>query len=282
MASILGRRVLRPLLSDPWWLGLRDGYYRCFPRHQPWLPAQESRWLWSVLPAGPFRVLSGPFADMRYVGDAIGSAFLPKLLGTYEMELHPVLREFASQPMEFIVNLGAAEGYYAVGSAMLWPQARVVAFEAEEEGRRLCRTMARRNGVTDRVKVRGTADVDVLRELVSGARRVLVIVDVEGAETSLLDPQAVPWLRRAAMLVEMHDNPEDHHSEILRGRFEATHAVKFISTRARFLDDFPPGRDRAAENPVAAIAAMDEHRPGPMRWLILKPHPHGPAIPACA
>lgn len=279
MASVIGRRMLRPLLPGPWWLGLRAGYYRCFPRHLPWLPAQESRWLWSVLPGGPFRVLSGPFAGMRYVGDAIGSAFLPKLLGTYEMELHPVLREFAPQPFDLIVNLGAAEGYYAVGSAMLWPRARVIAFEAEKEGRRLCRTMVRRNRVTDRVEIRGTANVDALHEGVGAVRRVLVIADVEGAEISLLDPRAVPWLRRAAMLVETHDNREVHHSEILRGRFEATHAVEFISTRARSLDDFPSGRDRVAENPAAAFAAMDEHRPGPMRWLILRPHPHGCAIP---
>jgi hypothetical protein len=35
------------------------------------------------------RVLDGPFAGMAYVAEAVGLAFVPKLLGAYERGLHP-------------------------------------------------------------------------------------------------------------------------------------------------------------------------------------------------
>src|SRR5579859_5362525 len=60
------------------------------------------------------RVRSGPFAGMRYVDASIGSAYLPKLLGIYERELHPVIEEACASRPGLIVDLGAAEGYYAV------------------------------------------------------------------------------------------------------------------------------------------------------------------------
>ena len=34
-------------------------------------------------------VLTGPFAGMRYETEAVHSMHVPKLLGTYERELHP-------------------------------------------------------------------------------------------------------------------------------------------------------------------------------------------------
>src|SRR5437660_11467263 len=81
------------------------------------------------------QVRQGPFAGMRYIDRAIGSAYLPKLLGTYECELAAIIEEVCARGPRLIIDLGAAEGYYAVGLALRNPQARVVGFEQLETGR---------------------------------------------------------------------------------------------------------------------------------------------------
>src|SRR5262245_56331762 len=60
------------------------------------------------------KVRHGFFKGMQYPRNrSISSALFPKLLGTYERELHPVLERICKEPYEGIVNIGCAEGYYA-------------------------------------------------------------------------------------------------------------------------------------------------------------------------
>ena len=42
------------------------------------------------------RIRGGPFAGMEYVSAATEGALIPRLLGTYESELHPYLEALAS------------------------------------------------------------------------------------------------------------------------------------------------------------------------------------------
>src|SRR5262245_24582329 len=57
------------------------------------------------------RVLHGPFKGMKYGRDAIGSAYIPKLVGIYERELTKIINMICERPPELIVDVGAAEGY---------------------------------------------------------------------------------------------------------------------------------------------------------------------------
>src|SRR5207302_355482 len=68
------------------------------------------------------RILGGPFAGMEYVSAATEGALVPRLLGTYESELHPHLQAFAEAGLDCVVDVGCAEGYYAVGLARMMPE----------------------------------------------------------------------------------------------------------------------------------------------------------------
>lgn len=70
----------------------------------------------------------GPFAGMKYINKAHGSSLTPKIIGTYERELHPFIYEIADKQYDCIVDVGSAEGYYAVGLAYLYHKKRTVAF----------------------------------------------------------------------------------------------------------------------------------------------------------
>ena len=112
-------------------------------------------------------VASGPFAGMKYASGSIGSRLLPKILGTYELELHPTIEKICQRSFDLIIDVGAAEGYYAVGMALRNSDAEVIAFETEVGGQNLIKEMADINGVADRVSVRGFCDSESLSDSIS-------------------------------------------------------------------------------------------------------------------
>jgi len=218
-------------------------------------------------------ISGGVFRGMRYQGDAVGSAAAPKILGTYEIELAPVLEQWASVPFASIVDAGAAEGYYAVGCARLWPRAHVTAFEAGAEGRRLLAENAALNGVGDRLTIGGYCGLEELRSSVRGARPALLIMDIEGGEKELLDPEAVPELCDMHFIVEVHDCFVPGLGELLSARFASTHELTEVWTRPRTPEDFARPRNKAFKQWLwpYLLQYADELRPGPMRFLCAVP-----------
>ena len=53
------------------------------------------------------------------------------LIGTWELELSPVLKEIFKKKFSSIFVIGAAEGYYAVGFSRYLPDTKIFAFEKQ-------------------------------------------------------------------------------------------------------------------------------------------------------
>src|SRR6478752_2830493 len=81
------------------------------------------------------KILGGPFAGMEYVSVATEGALVPRLLGSYESELHPHLQAFAEEGLDCVIDVGCAEGYYAVGLARMMPDVAVHAYDIDEKAR---------------------------------------------------------------------------------------------------------------------------------------------------
>ena len=184
-------------------------------------------------------VVSGPFLGMKYISNSTGSRLLPKILGTYELELHRVIGEICKKSFDVIVDVGAAEGYYAVGMAYRNPNVRIVAFETEANGRNSIKEMADINGVADRVSVRGFCDSKLLSDSILYNEKCLIIMDIEGAESVLLDNRAIPKLNNCNILVEVHERLVPGVGDIIVDRFKNTHKIIEIKKRERVLGDFP-------------------------------------------
>jgi hypothetical protein len=199
------------------------------------------------------QVSGGPFAGLVYP-DASATSLVPKLLGAYERELHGAIEQAVHDEPELIVNVGAADGYYAVGLARRCPAAAVHAFEADPLARELLSRVAAANGVA--LTIEGTAELDLLRRL--PPTRTLVVIDCEGCEATLLDPEQLPLLRTATIIAELHDFAVPGDPVV--ARFAATHEVTLIPTGAQ-----PPERG----SPFSL--ALSEYRPGAMRWAVMIP-----------
>lgn len=212
------------------------------------------------------RVLDGPFRGMRYVNTVTGhKTSIPKLLGCYEEELHPYLDRLLEQDASEIVDIGSAEGYYAVGLALRRPTLEVIAYDGDPVARHLVRRMARLNGVS--VEVRGHCTPESLKGMRDGA---LVVCDCEGFEKVLLDPASVPSLLTASIVVEVHDLFDPEISAVLRSRFRATHDISVVRTRDRRPEDYPSLAGFEADE---ARLAVSEFRPAPMEWFVMTPLP---------
>jgi hypothetical protein len=218
------------------------------------------------------KVRQGPFAGMNYINQAFYSAYIPKLLGIYERELNGAIAEICHIKPTKVIDIGAAEGYYAVGLALLLPDSRVLAYEMTKQGQTLLREMCKINGVSARVDVRGRCDRVELENVLSDGQSALVVCDCEGFESILLDPLRVPSLRFASVLVESHDCFLPGLKEELADRFEATHDIKMIASTERYADEYPFTSTYVRALPKSYRAwAVGEWRPEVMYWLWMKP-----------
>jgi hypothetical protein len=218
------------------------------------------------------RIAAGPFEGMRYVRASVGSAYIPKLLGIYERELSGVVGEILSGSYDRIVDIGAAEGYYAVGLALRMPELLVDAFEMDPEGRVLLTEMARLNGVSARVRAHEKCEAADLRDALRGSRRPLVVCDVEGYETVLMDLDAVPELRNASILLELHEFVHRGVGDLIRSRFDRTHRIHHVAQEDRSVREFPYRSFLTAVMPARYLErAVTEWRPEQMSWYWMEP-----------
>lgn len=215
------------------------------------------------------QVQSGPFAGMAYPDDALGTVNLlaPKLLGVYELELHDEVERLIAWAPQLVVNVGAADGYYAVGVARRLPDARVVAFDVDEARLAFLGELAELNGVRERVEIVAAAcDHEALTDRLG--ERAAVVCDCDGCEAGLLDPQAVPALRAASLIVEVHDHLAPGTNERLREAFGGSHDIVEIDGQPRRIGHFPQLDFMPWVTRQLAIA---EFRAGQGRWLALSP-----------
>ena len=212
-------------------------------------------------------VVHGPFAGMRYPPATLARAqhLTAKLLGTYEEELSGFVADQVLRSPPLFVDLGAADGYYAVGFAFASPATRVHAYEIDPVAKRATRELARANGVAERVTLHGPANHRRLGELDLGG--AFVLCDIEGTEVDVLDPGALPGLARATLIVEVHTVEGEDTGPVMRERFAPTHAIESIT---------PRGRDPAAhpelDDAPQRDSALDEPRFGQDGgWLVMLP-----------
>lgn len=217
------------------------------------------------------RVAAGPFQGLRFNSRSPEDCYPPVLLGSYESDVHEWLEREIARGWPSVVNIGSNNGYYSTGLAMRMPGAVVHAFEVDDRLREETRRSAAINGVGDRVRAVGIADLASLAAL--PVDRTLVVCDCEGAERELLDIVAVPWLRHSAVLVELHDFAAPGATETLRSRFAPTHEIAEVEQQPRNARVWA-ARAGISERDAALLSI--EPRPWrtlllPGRWMLLTP-----------
>ncbi|HYP91487.1 MAG TPA: hypothetical protein VEQ59_25140 [Polyangiaceae bacterium] len=213
-------------------------------------------------------ILGGPFSGMSFVRQVAEGCCVPKLLGCYEEELHPHIEEAITRDYPQLLNIGVAEGYYAVGLARRMPNTKVFAYDTNENAQKTCAAVAQANAVAERVHIGGLFRGEDF-ELYAGAR-TLLICDIEGAERELLDPDAYPALRRMDIIVELHDCLIPGLSYEIPERFAASHDITLVRQAGRAVP-LPSVFETLSH--LDQLLAVWEWRSGPTPWAIMLARP---------
>ncbi len=282
MKSIIKRLLSWVVQNDIAWAILSKsivplGYYLNVQRHAPQKKLTQERQqkelkklLLSISPNQ--RVLHGPFANMHYPElESVGSTLAPKLIGCYERELHDVVEQLCRVSYEQVIDIGCAEGYYAVGLAIKLEQAKVFAYDTNAQALTLCKAMAEANNVSQRITLANFCDPQELNKRISTDKRTLIVSDCEGYEKTLFNQQAAEVLAKHDLLIEVHDFLDIEISETIRAGFAKTHHITSIYS----VDDIRKAREY--QYPECEHLSLSqrhclfaEHRPGRMEWLFLK------------
>jgi hypothetical protein len=205
---------------------------------------------------------------MKYLAYSTYGAYIPKLIGTYEREVAGILEQALAKAPAHVIDVGGAEGYYAVGVLTRLPNARVTVFEMAETGRSAIAELASMNGVLDRLEIRGRCTPSELDSCLAQTGASFVIVDVEGYETELLNPATCPHITQADLLVEVHDCKVAGCAARVSGQLESTHMGTTIPQAPRTAGEYP-FRDHWARLFPAAIMkyGLNEFRPKDNWWI---------------
>ena len=273
--------ALRPIVAiDPLWRVLDQGlrFSRMFDvaRQQVTIargPEGKVREVLEQLCPGA-RVQRGLCAGLQFPPERSAfSTVAPMLLGIYERPLQDRLLELTqTRNYDTIVDVGAADGFYAVGLALRCPAARVIACDTEPIAQRASRAMAELNGVSSRFEMRGHMDAQSLPAVVRDARRALILSDCERYEKQLFPAGSGEALARHDVVIETHDQLDYSISPHLKSVFAKSHRVEML----RADDDLQTVR-RAHEFlpelaqfdwPIRHALVSENRRNVPGEWLI--------------
>lgn len=211
------------------------------------------------------RIGSGPFRAVRLSELEVFGGQMAKLLGTYELELHAPLERIKRLQPSLVLNVGGAEGYYAVGMAAAWGVERIIVYELTAEGRDIIAANANLNGIGEHLDIRGVCTARNLLETLRNESVQLMIMDIEGAELDVLEPDVLRGLKNCIVVIESHDFCRPGCIDELCSRFQDTHSIEIITSGKRIVLDFPYVSHMPA---ILKKWLMDEERPGPMQWLV--------------
>lgn len=212
-------------------------------------------------------VMQGPLQGLDFLPQSAEGCHIAKLLGCYEQPLQPFIEEAINAQYPIILNIGCAEGYYAVGMARRMPNTKVLAFDLNPTAQTTCAELAAKNGVVDRLQVGALFKPEDFAAY--AGQRVLVLCDIEGAEGELLNPQAAPAMAGMDMIVESHECLKPGITQALIERFKATHHITCVTDDGQRQLKSPPAWFVNLAH-LDQLLATWEWRSGPTPWLVMR------------
>ncbi|MDA8920719.1 hypothetical protein N9J30_00365 [Gammaproteobacteria bacterium] len=213
------------------------------------------------------KVIDGPLKGLDFIEKSAEGCHVAKILGCYEQPLQPYVRDAINEGYSTVLNIGCAEGYYAVGLARLMPETISLAFDTNPHAQVACRALAAKNNVDDRVKVGGIF-IPTDFENYKG-ESVLIFCDIEGAEDELLNIDLAPSLSFFDIIVESHECLKTGLTQRLMSRFENTHEITLVEDNGlRMLENLPNWFNKLSH--LDQLLATWEWRAGPTPWLVMR------------
>jgi hypothetical protein len=220
-----------------------------------------------LLAGGDPVVQAGPFAGLTYPPGRLPDVDAPiaKLLGVYEHEIAWVFERAIARNTSTFIDVGCADGYYAVGMAHASPATTTFAYDISSSARELCAETAIASAVEGRVRIAKRFSIDSLASL--PASRALLLCDIEGGEVELLDMPIATALATSVVVVEVHEDSRAGASDLLRHAFACTHDAVTVPQVPRSSQPAQLAGWRASDQ----SRAVSESRGPRLHWIVFEP-----------
>ena len=213
----------------------------------------------------------GPFKGMKLNRNTwwgrsdLGS----QCLGLYEKEILNHLEKV--KPYNTFIDIGAADGYYAIGMLHAGLAKKSICYEISKDGQAAINENWTTNKNIGALEIYGEANETSLNYLSSDdLKDSLVLIDIEGFEFNLLQKDVIPLFKNSELIIEIHnwvDNFADKYTELLLNLSKLFHVGKInhIDRKTSHIDEL---RSYTDDN---RLLLTSERRPCLMRFLHLKP-----------
>lgn len=217
------------------------------------------------------KVLQGPFKGLQLNRDTWwGKSDLgAQCLGLYEKEILDFI--FSQEPFDTFLDIGAADGYYAVGLLYSKMASKSICFEISEDGQRAIKENWIINKSPGELEIYGEANEQSIALIAASlSANTLVLVDIEGYEFQLFSQKVISLLNKFTLLIEIHnwiDGFEEKYPALLRD-LDKYFDVTIIKPSDRNTQNIELLRSYTDDN---RLLVASERRPCLMRFLHLAP-----------
>jgi hypothetical protein len=198
--------------------------------------------------------------------------FAPKILGCYEAEVQAALSLLVGIPYTRIINVGAADGFYATGLARIFPSVPVVAFEMDLTVVPRLISVVEKNNLTNQIEVQGECTVENLNEMCD-TEKPLIIMDCEGAEEILIPGMSRENLDKSHYIIEIHEHSTRNMFGIISDLLKDSHRIIRFYQGARNPNIYPLLTMMVESDRWLAVS---EFRGNTMSWMLAIPNAEVP------
>jgi hypothetical protein len=195
------------------------------------------------------------------------------LLGLYEREVLDVIVDLCIiNNKNLFINIGAADGYYAVGLLKKNFVDKAICYELTRDGRDSIKLNCELNHIDNsKIIIRGKACPEFHLDLPNNLTNAIILIDIEGFEFELLSEDSLMSIKEAIIIVELHPHLiSNGETEVLKliKRAEKLYNVGFIRPGFRNPHEFRE-LDSFSDNDKWLLCS--EGRAIRMNWMVLSP-----------
>ena len=216
----------------------------------------------------------GPFSGMKLSKNPWWGSYdqISKILGEYEKEVLEKLCYFLRlNKNSTFIDIGAADGFYAVGVAFKGLADHTYAFEISSKGRSELKNNSILNKCNEKITILDIAELDTLKKIYKKLKNVVVIIDIEGNEYDFLDINILDLFKNSIVIVELHTNKIKNGK--IRENELITNAKNFFNVSKIYRESYSPNSFKIFNNlsDDERLLALSEGRSRNPKWLVLEP-----------
>lgn len=219
------------------------------------------------------QIAYGPFKGMVLPAKNSWSKFdtTLQILASYEEHILEKILYFSKKGNYVFIDIGAADGFYAVGFAYINYFKKIFAFDINPDARKIIRENSIINSCHHKIEIYSEANLESITNIINLHGNAVILIDIEGDEYELLTSKLLSLLKKCYIICELHPfftkDGVSKQKKIIKDSKKYFH-TSCIKRNIYRPNDFIELDDLSDEE---RLITFGEKRQKNMEWLVLEP-----------